>query len=62
MATLVAEFKPVTVAVTARTPGAGNLNTVRVSVTYNTMQLIALPGLMAGSLNITRTVELPIRN
>ena len=53
---------PVTVAVTARSPGAGNMNTVRVSLTYNTMQLIPLPGLMAGSLSITRTVEMPIRN
>lgn len=53
---------PVTVQVTARTPGAGNMNTVRVSVAYNTMQLIPLPGLMAGSLTITRTVEMPIRN
>jgi hypothetical protein len=53
---------PVTVAVTARTPGSGNMNTVKVSVTYHTMQLIPLPGLMAGSLSITRTVEVPIRN
>jgi len=53
---------PVTVAVTARTPGSGNMNTVKVSVTYHTMQLIPLPGLMAGSLTITRTVEVPIRN
>jgi hypothetical protein len=53
---------PVTVTVTPKTPGAGNMNTVQVSVTYNTMQLIPLPGLMAGSLSITRTVEMPIRN
>jgi Flp pilus assembly protein TadG len=53
---------PVTVAVNAKTPGAGNMNTVQVSVTYNTMQMIPLPGLMAGSLSITRTVEMPIRN
>jgi len=53
---------PVTVSVTARTPGAGNMNTVQVSVTYNTMHLIPLPGLMAGSLAITRKVEVPIRN
>jgi Flp pilus assembly protein TadG len=53
---------PVTVSVTARTPGAGNMNTVKVSVTYNTMQMIPLPGLMAGSLAITRQVEVPIRN
>lgn len=53
---------PVRVTVTPRTPGAPSLNTVRVSVTYNTMQLIPLPGLMAGSLAITRTVEMPIRN
>jgi len=53
---------PVNVTVTAETPGAGQMNTVRVSVTYNTMHLIPLPGLMAGSLAITRTVEVPIRN
>jgi Flp pilus assembly protein TadG len=53
---------PVTVSVTAETPGSGNMNTVKVAVTYNTMQLIPLPGLMAGSLAITRTVEMPIRN
>lgn len=53
---------PVTATVTAKTPGAGHMNTVQVAVTYNTMQLIPLPGLMAGSLVITRTVEMPIRN
>jgi len=53
---------PVTVTVTAQTPGSGNMNTVTVNVTYNTMQLIPLPGLMAGSLAIRRTVEMPIRN
>lgn len=53
---------PVTVAVTANTPGSGGVNTVKVSVTYNTMSMIPLPGLMAGSLAITRAVELPIRN
>ena len=53
---------PVTVTVTPRTPGAGNMNTVQVSVTYNTMHLIPLPGLMAGSLAITRKVEVPVRN
>jgi Flp pilus assembly protein TadG len=53
---------PVTVSVTAETPGSGNMSTVKVAVTYNTMQLIPLPGLMAGSLAITRTVEMPIRN
>lgn len=53
---------PVTVTVTPRTPGSGNMNTVTVAVTYSTMQLIPLPGLMAGSLSITRSVEMPIRN
>ena len=53
---------PVTVTVTPRIPGAGNMNTVQVSVAYRTMQLIPLPGLMAGSLTITRMVEMPIRN
>jgi hypothetical protein len=53
---------PVTVTVTPETPGSGGMNTVKVAVTYNTMHLIPLPGLMAGSLSITRTVEMPIRN
>ncbi len=53
---------PVTVTVSPQTPGSGKMNTVKVSVTYNTMQMIPLPGLMAGSLAIKRTVEMPIRN
>lgn len=53
---------PVTVTVAPQVPGSGGMNTVKVSVTYNTMQMIPLPGLMAGSLAIKRTVELPIRN
>jgi Flp pilus assembly protein TadG len=53
---------PVTLTITPKTPGSGNMNTVVASVTYNTMQLIPLPGLMAGSLAITRTVEMPLRN
>ena len=53
---------PVTVTVTANTPGTGGMNTVTVKVIYNTMQLIPLPGLMAGSLAITRSVEMPLRN
>lgn len=53
---------PVSVTVTAHTPGSAGMNTVTVAVTYNTMQLIPLPGLMAGSLAITRSVEAPIRN
>lgn len=53
---------PVTVSVTPHTPGSAGINTVTVAVTYNTMELIAIPGLMAGSLAITRSVEMPIRN
>jgi len=52
---------PVQVTVSYRSPGAAGMNTVRVTVTYQTMNLIALPGLMAGSLTISRTVEMPIR-
>jgi hypothetical protein len=32
-----------------------------VSVTY-TVTLLAIPGMMPGSLAITRTVQLPVRN
>ena len=53
---------PVTVTVAPNTPGSGGVNTVTVSVTYNTMSLIPLPGLTPGSLAVTRAVELPIRN
>lgn len=53
---------PVTVTVAPKVPGAGNMNTVQVKVTYKTMQMIPLPGLMAGALSISRTVEMPIRN
>jgi hypothetical protein len=52
---------PVAVTVTANTPGTSGIDTVTVSVTYKTMSLIPLPGLIAGSLSITRTVEMPIR-
>jgi Flp pilus assembly protein TadG len=52
---------PVAVTVTANTPGTSGINTVTVSVTYKTMSLVPLPGLMAGSLSITRAVEMPIR-
>jgi uncharacterized protein (UPF0333 family) len=52
---------PVTLIVTTRTPGTSGLNTVLVTVTYKSMSLIALPGLMSGSLSISRTVEMPIR-
>ncbi len=52
---------PVTVTAQYLASGADQLPTVRVSVTYQTMQVIPLPGLMAGSWAITRTVEMPIR-
>lgn len=53
---------PVTYTVTPHTPGTSGINTVVASVTYQTMQVIPLPGMMAGSFAITRTVEMPIRN
>ena len=52
---------PVTVTVTANTPGTSGINTVTASVTYQTMSLIPLPGVMAGSFTMTRSVEMPIR-
>jgi Flp pilus assembly protein TadG len=52
---------PVSVTVTARTPGTSGINTVTVSVTYQTMPVMAMPGLMPGSLSISKTVEMPIR-
>jgi len=47
--------------VTASNPTVGSLSTVEVSVTY-TVTLLAIPGMMPGSLAITRTVQLPVRN
>lgn len=49
------------VSVTTSTSTAGSLSTVQVTVTY-TLNLLAIPGLMPGSLAISRTVQLPVRN
>ena len=40
--------------------GASQMATVEVSVTY-TLTLIPLPGIMPGSMAITRTVQMPVR-
>jgi hypothetical protein len=40
--------------------GASQMPTVKVAVTYN-VTLIALPGLLPGSIAITRAVEMPVR-
>jgi hypothetical protein len=50
-----------TLSVTTSNPTVGSLATVQVSVTY-TVKLLAIPGIMPGSLAITRTVQLPVRN
>jgi len=34
---------------------------VSVTVSYKTMSLVALPGLLPSSLTITRSVEMPVR-
>ena len=41
--------------------GADGLPAAQVSITYKPTQVISLPGLINGSLTITRTVEFPIR-
>jgi hypothetical protein len=46
--------------VSTSTSSVGSLSTVRVAVTY-TVKLLAIPGLMPGSLAITRTVQMPVR-
>jgi Flp pilus assembly protein TadG len=47
--------------VTALTSTQGSLPAVQVSVTY-TLKLLAIPAMMPGSLQITRTAWLPVRN
>lgn len=41
--------------------GADGLPAAQVSITYKPTQVISLPGMINGSLTITRTVEFPIR-
>jgi hypothetical protein len=41
--------------------GADGLPAAQVTLTYKPTQVIPLPGLLNGSLTITRTVEFPIR-
>jgi Flp pilus assembly protein TadG len=52
---------PVSVTATYHAAGSDGLPTVAVKVTY-TVQLMAIPLMMPGSLAINRTVELPVRN
>jgi hypothetical protein len=51
---------PVSVTATYAASGADDLPTVTVAVTY-TVTLLAIPGLMPGSLAITRSVQMPVR-
>ena len=46
--------------VSTSTVNIGSMQTVRVAVTY-TLNLVEIPGLMPGSLAITRTAQMPIR-
>ncbi|MGD1070725.1 MAG: TadE family protein [Bryobacteraceae bacterium] len=50
---------PVSVTATSTSSGADGLPTVTVSVTY-TVSLLSIPGLMPGSLAITRSVQMPV--
>jgi hypothetical protein len=38
-----------------------NLNTVQMALTYQTLQLIPIPGLLMGQATIYRTVQLPMK-
>ena len=49
------------VAVTTATSAVGTLTTVQVTVTY-TLKLLSIPGVMPGTIAISRTVQLPVRN
>jgi Flp pilus assembly protein TadG len=39
-----------------------SLNAVKVTVTYQTLQLIPIPGVLSGQVTLTRSVELPMNN
>jgi len=52
---------PVQVSTVYVASGADGLPAAQVSVTYTSSPLIPVPGMMAGSVAITRTVQLPIR-
>ncbi len=51
----------VNVSATYLSTGADGLPAAQVTLTYKPTQVIPLPGLLNGSLTITRTVEFPIR-
>jgi len=57
------DSQPVVVSATcpAPTSSLGNLNTVRISVAYRTLQLIPIPGLLAGKINLYRVVQMPMK-
>lgn len=51
---------PVGVSLTCTT--LDSLNAVKVAVTYQTLQLIPIPGLLVGQINLYRTSEMPMSN
>jgi len=51
----------VTVSTSYLASGADGLPAAQVSITYTPTKVISLPGLLNGSMTITRTVEFPIR-
>lgn len=56
--------QPVIVSTTcpAQSSSLDNLNTVQVTVTYQTLQLIPIPGLLEGQAILSRTVQFPMKN
>jgi len=53
---------PVQVTTSYMASGADGLPAAQVSVTYKSSPLLAVPGMITGSLTITRTVQFPIRS
>lgn len=56
----ISDSSPVAVSLSCTT--LDSVNAVQAGVTYRTMQLIPIPGLLAGKVNLYRTAEAPINN
>ena len=56
----VTDSQPVAISVTCST--LDSVNSVQVAVTYRTLQLVPIPGLLTGRVNLYRTAQLPMNN
>ncbi len=56
----VSDAQPVVVALTCAT--LDSVNSIQVAVTYRTVQLIPIPGLLTGKTTIYRVAQLPMKN